>query len=276
MRSALLVCVALCGCASTVRVLREEAPRQSLAIERQPVRISPQETGVVLVDVLNLFTDAHARDQAASDQLAGAFHRSGALQLTNGCDGETCSAPASELFVTVTTMKLEGEPGAQRTATVQLALSLGDETWKVDGTATHGADDATVMQMAMTDAADRFAAQFLPSQQLEDFTLREGPALGPINKQLRGGDAGGAAQAYRAQVEANPDDVAAWHNLAVALTALGDLPGAATAAARTKNEDFASAAAERAKHTARVVWWGDGRPPPRTLRIWPEATIRAR
>lgn len=45
--------VLISACAPTVHIVREEAPLVTLAIERQPVKVSPQETGVVLLDLLN-------------------------------------------------------------------------------------------------------------------------------------------------------------------------------------------------------------------------------
>ncbi len=250
------------ACAPTVRIVREEAPLVTLPIERQPVKVAPQETGVALLDLLNLFSDEHTRDAAAAAKVAEALQRTKAVELTNFCTG-TCSNPATELFVTVTALKLSGEPNGPRTGTVRLTLTLEKDTWEVDGESTQQADDATAVDAALVSAADAFAAKFVASEQADTFVLREGPDLAEANEQLLDGDTAGATAKYRAHLEKKPNDVAGWLNLSVALTAAGDFAGAAVAAARAaevdtssfkiNRENYAWEAKQRAARSSRVL-----------------------
>lgn len=281
----LVSALAFVGCAPAIHVVREEAPLVSFKAEQQPVRVIPQTSGFAVFDLANLFTDEHARDQAAADAVAAALKRTGQTTVANGCEGE-CPNPLSELQVTVTELKLAGVKGQDRTALVRMVISREKESWEIAGTSTQGVDERALVASAMTTAGEVFAARTQPNEKLDVFTLETGAGLDEGNKLMKTPELAAAIDAFRARTQQAPDDAKAQHNLGVALTAQGDFAGAVqafnrateldTSSNRANRENVARAAEERMAKSVRVVAWGPGGVPKKPLKIWPEATIPAK
>lgn len=282
---ALVSVLALVGCAPAIHVVREEAPLVSFKAEQQPVRVVPLASGFAVFDLASLFTDEHARDQAAADAVAAALKRSGQTAVANGCEGE-CPNPLSELSVTVTELKFAGLKGSDRTAVVRMVISREKESWEIAGTSTQGVDDAALVASAMTTAGEVFAARTQPNEKLDVFTLETGPGLDEGNTLMKTPELAAAVASFRARTEKEPNDVKAHHDLGVALTAQGDFAGAVkafnraaeldTSSNRANRENVARAAEERMEKSVKVVAWGPGGVPKKPLKIWPEATIPAK
>lgn len=285
MKHCVVALAVFAGCAPAIHVVREESPLVAFKPEQQPVRVIPQASGFAIFDLANLFTDEHARDQAAADAVAAALKRTSETTVANGCEGE-CPNPLSELQVTVTELKLAGVKGQDRTAVVRMVISREKESWEIAGTSTQGVDEGALVASAMTTAGEVFAARLQPNEKLDVFVLETGAGLDEGNRLMKTPELAAAIAAYRARLEKDPNDVKAHHNLGVSLTAQGDFAGAVkafsraaeldTSSAKVNRENIARAAEERMEKSVKVVAWGPGGAPKKPLKIWPEATIPAK
>lgn len=225
--SLLLLC--LMGCSPLVTVVREERPLIVLAPEAQPVVVVPFETGFVLLDFLNLFSSEHARDHAAAKAVADALGATGVIArceepcpqahttLMAGLDRAEVSAPDQNGAVTARIGLVVQAPGDTRPA-------------RIDHSRTLQATPEEALRTTLTEAAQRYAADYAPSEQSDTFRLADDKAFEASNTRLIEGEPLAAAQLLQTHLATHPDDVAAWSNLSVALTAAGDLDGAAQAA----------------------------------------------
>lgn len=250
----LLLCVAS-GCAPLVVVTREQRPALLFDVDQQPVQVKAQGTGGLLLDVLSLFSDSHRRVVHAARAVGERLQQAG-VAVTDDAGRSLLEVSVREDAVTV--------EGGVRTAKVRLWLEAGGVTLTtLDGTAQGDDDDGRLYTAAIENAAAQVVDALHPTEQEDTFRVLRGEGLEDANEKLLDGELAGAIAAYQARLEEKPDDVAAWLNLSTAMTAAGDLAGAALAARRAAEVDTSSrkydrqqhaeAAAARAQVTTRVL-----------------------
>lgn len=251
---ALLLLAVLSGCAPMVIVTREQRPELMFSVDQQPVEVRAQETGVVVLDALNLFSDQHWRVVHAAASVSAQLQAAGIGVAPNG---------ASQLTVSVREEKIVVE-GGTRVANVELWIEADGVTLsRLEGTARGAEMEGRLFTLAIEDAAMHLPATLQPTTRQDNFRVEKGEGLEDANEKLLDGDLPGAIAAYQARLEKNPNDVAALLNLSTACFAAGDLGGAMQAAQRAAAADttslkinrqqYADDLVQRAQKTARVI-----------------------
>lgn len=254
---ALLLLAMLSGCAPMVVVTREQRPDLMFGVEQQPVEVKAQDTGVVLLDALNLFSDQHWRAVHAAASVSAQLQAAGIGVAPNA------ESAKSQLTVAVREEKIVVE-GGTRVANVELWLEADGVTLsRLNGTARGAEMDGRLYTLAIEDAAMHLPSTLQPTMRQENFRVEKGDGLEDANEKLLDGDLPGAIAAYQARLEKNPNDVAALLNLSTACFAAGDLGGAMDAAKRAAAADtsslkinrqqYADDLVRRAQKTTRVV-----------------------
>ncbi len=250
MRSALVVAVvALFGssCASVVGVTREVRPALSFTAEQQPVQVRASDSGVLIIEVLRVFSASDLRRRTAAADITTTLQSVG-YSVTN----DTATA-RSHVVLDVTEDDITTDSQGVKTANVTMWLTQDgvDLNVRIKGTASGNEPDGTLYENAINHGVHQVAELLRATEVLDSYRLEEPEHLYDANKLLLARDFQGAVAAYQARVAQQPDDVAAWLNLSVALVAMGDLH-AATDAAR-----HAAAADTTAKKQNRVFYAED-------------------
>lgn len=255
---ALLMLALLSGCAPMVLVTREQRPDLMFSVDQQPVVVKAQETGVVVLDALSLFSDQHWREVHAAASVGAQLYAAGIGVAANE------ERAKSQLTVTVREDDLVVEGDGTRVAKVVLWIEADGVTLsRLGGTARGTEQPGRLYTLAIEDAATHVPATLQPTTQQDFFRVEKGDGLAEANEKLLDGDLPGAIAAYQARLEKTPGDVAALLNLSTALFASGDLGGATQAAQRAADADttslkrnrknYADDLVRRAQKTTRVV-----------------------
>lgn len=246
MRLLSVLAMVMMGCAPVVSVVREERPLEALAADATPVEVRPIETGLLLVDIIVLFTDSNRANEAAAAAVEQALVARGKVPTLH------CNPPCPETRTVLTaglthTELTPADANGGFTGKVTLVVRRpGAAEVSIDRSAYLKGSGQAALDQALADAAAAYAARYEPTQQTDAFRLFEDDALGPANQRLLEGEPAAAAALYRQYLQAHPDALGAWDNLCAALTAAGDLQGAAEAAHAAADRDQTSMKRNRA------------------------------